>query len=134
MTRSHAHQGIFDSRQTEGFMKQSRFIVSVVLISALAAGSVSAQQVGASGAPPARSGVSASPAPPQANDGANGAPAFGDLDKDNKGYITRKDVPKDVERLKPLRAHFPEADMNHDGKVDKSEYDAYINKSTSPQR
>ncbi len=43
-------------------------------------------------------------------------------------------MPKDNEALKPLRAHFNEADQNHDGRVDKSEYDAYVNKNKAPQK
>jgi hypothetical protein len=99
-------------------MKYSRSIVSLALLASLATGVVFAHG-----------------APPQDQPGTSGAPSFSDIDKDNKGYIKRSDVPKDVEALKTLRAHFPEADQNHDGKVDKSEYDAYVNKdSNRPQQ
>ena len=100
-------------------MTYSRSIVSFALLASLATGIAFAH-----GAPP-----------PQPQDSGSGAPSFSDLDKDNKGYIKRSDVPKDVEALKTLRAHFPEADQNHDGKVDKSEYDAYVNKDNNrPQQ
>ncbi len=48
--------------------------------------------------------------------------------------MKRSDIPKDNDSLKQLRAHFPEADKNHDGKVDQGEYDAYVNKSKQPQQ
>lgn len=64
-----------------------------------------------------------------AQDSGNGAPSFSDLSKDGKS-IKRSDIPKDSEPLKQLRTHFTEADLNHDGKVDKSEYDAYLAKGS----
>lgn len=95
-------------------MKYSRSIVSFALLASLATGIAFAHG-----------------APPPQDQSSSGAPSFSELDKDNKGYIKRGDVPKDVEALKTLRAHFPEADQNHDGKVDKSEYDAYVNKDSN---
>ncbi|WP_448096996.1 hypothetical protein [Luteibacter yeojuensis] len=90
-------------------MKYSRSIVSLALLAVLGIGMASAQSEN------------------------SGAPAFSDISKDGKG-IKRSDVPKDVDALKQLRAHFPEADLNHDGKVDKGEYDAYVNKSNQSQQ
>ena len=115
-------------------MQHARFIGSIALTAFLFAGVASAQpaqQTGASGAPAPRAAQSASQSMPTAGDQSD-APSFADLDKDNKGYIRRGDVPKDNEALKQLRAHFNEADQNHDGRVDKSEYDAYINKNKAP--
>ncbi|NID15318.1 hypothetical protein [Luteibacter yeojuensis] len=97
-------------------MTYSRSIVSFALLASLATGAAFAHG-----------------APPQATPGDSGAPSFSDLDKDNKGSIRRSDVPKDVDALKELRAHFNEADTNHDGKVDKGEYDTYINKGNTKQ-
>ncbi|HEY0197665.1 MAG TPA: EF-hand domain-containing protein [Rhodanobacter sp.] len=60
-----------------------------------------------------------------AEDSQSGLPSFGDLDKAHRGYLTRGDIPKDVEGLKPLRAHFQEADSNGNGRLDANEYAAY---------
>jgi hypothetical protein len=90
-------------------MKYSRSIVSLALLAVLGIGMASAQSEN------------------------GGAPDFSDISKDGKS-IKRSDIPKDVDALKQLRAHFPEADLNHDGKVDKGEYDAYVNKSNQPQQ
>lgn len=101
-------------------MTYTRSIVSLALVASLSAGAAFAHG-----------------APMQDQSGSSSAPAFSDLDKDSKGYIKRSDVPKDVDALKTLRAHFPEADLNHDGKVDKSEYETYVNKDSArpqPQR
>lgn len=115
-------------------MQQSRSIVSIALIALLFTGTATAQQkIGASQAPgPGRTVERGQAAPGSTTD--SGAPAFSELDKDNKGYIKRSDVPKDVDALKQLRAHFNEADQNHDGRVDKAEYDAYVNKSAAPSQ
>ncbi|WP_426287242.1 hypothetical protein [Luteibacter sp. E-22] len=94
-------------------MKYSRSIVSLALLASLGIGMAHAQSEGGSD--------------------SGGAPAFSEISKDGKS-IKRSDVPKDNEALKQLRAHFPEADANHDGKVDKGEYDAYINKNSQPQQ
>lgn len=98
-------------------MTYSRSIVSLALVASLSA-SVAFAQGNA----------------PQAQSGDSGAPAFSSLN-DGKP-IRRGDVPKDVDALKELRAHFNEADTNHDGRVDEGEYNAYINKANvkQPQR
>lgn len=95
-------------------MKYSRSIVSLGLLASLGIGAAFAQPQ------------------PQADSGS-GAPAFSELSKGEK-YIKRGDVPKDVEALKQLRAHFPEADLNHDGKLDQTEYETYVNKGSQPQQ
>ncbi|TCV97115.1 EF hand domain-containing protein [Luteibacter rhizovicinus] len=98
-------------------MKNSLSLVSLTLAAALCANVAMAQNA---------------PAPTGSSD--SGAPSFSELDKDNKGYIVRKDVPKDVSALKELRAHFNEADADHDGKVTSAEYNAYINKSSTQHK
>lgn len=98
-------------------MTYSRSIVSLALVASLSARIAFAQEN-----------------TPQAQSGDSGAPAFSSLN-DGKP-IRRGDVPKDVDALKELRAHFNEADTNHDGRVDEGEYNAYINKANvkQPQR
>jgi len=93
-------------------MKFSRSIVSFALVAAIGTGAAFAQ-----GSP---------------QDQSSAAPAFSDVSKDGK-EVKRGDLPKDNDAVKELRAHFREADTNHDGKVDKSEYDAYLNKANVRQ-
>ncbi|PTR22126.1 hypothetical protein C8J98_11717 [Luteibacter sp. OK325] len=59
--------------------------------------------------------------------GSSDAPAFSDLSHGGK-YITRKDIPEDNERLKQLRSHMSENDVDHNGKIDEKEYNAYMSK------
>lgn len=54
-----------------------------------------------------------------------GVPAFGDLDKNHDGRLSRSEIPKDVETLKPLRAHFREADLDGNGTLSEQEYVKY---------
>jgi hypothetical protein len=61
------------------------------------------------------------------------APSFSDLSKGGK-YITRGDIPKDNERLKQLRSHINENDVDHNGKLDESEYNAYLSKDNPLQK
>jgi hypothetical protein len=56
------------------------------------------------------------------------APSFSSLDTKGRGFLMRGDIPKDVPALKQLRAHFGEADLNHDGRLSGAEYTTY----TSP--
>jgi hypothetical protein len=65
------------------------------------------------------------PAQP-AGDNQSALPSFGDLDKEHHGYLTRSEIPKDVEGLKSLRAHFRESDSNGNGRLEPSEYAAYV--------
>jgi len=96
-------------------MTYSRSIVSFALLASLATGIAFAHG-----------------APPQASSDDGAAPSFDSLN-DGKP-IRRGDVPKDVDALKELRAHFNEADRDHNGTVDKSEYDAYIHKADTKQQ
>jgi hypothetical protein len=100
-------------------MKYSRSIVSLALLAGIGIGTAFAHGV--------------SPQSQSDTGDSSGAPAFSEISKDGKS-IKRSDVPKDVDALKELRAHFPEADANHDGRVDKGEYDAYVNKSKQQQQ
>ncbi|HEY4145583.1 EF-hand domain-containing protein [Pinirhizobacter sp.] len=54
------------------------------------------------------------------------APSFDDLDKNHKGSLGRSDIPKDVDALKQLRAHFGEADADHNGRLSPAEYNTYV--------
>ncbi|MDR6936381.1 hypothetical protein [Luteibacter sp. 3190] len=93
-------------------MKFSRSIVSFALLATLGTGAAFAHGT------------------PQDDAGKSGAPAFSEVSKDGK-YVKRSDLPKDNDAVKELRAHYNEADTNHDGKVDKGEYDAYVNKASA---
>lgn len=89
----------------------------------LLAGPAFALQAAPRGAiPPAQSAPSDS----------GGAPSFDELDKDHKGSISRGDIPKDVEALKQLRAHFGEADADHNGRLSPAEYNSYIGANKVP--
>jgi hypothetical protein len=61
-----------------------------------------------------------------ASSDASSLPSFEQLDTAHHGYLTRSDVPKDVEGLKNLRMHFADADSNGNGRIEKSEYAAYV--------
>jgi hypothetical protein len=114
-------------------MQFSRSIVLFALVAALGTTSAMAQNASPTSAA-ARPAVPSADTPSTSGADDHGAPAFADISKDGK-YITRGDVPKDVPALKELRAHFGEADQNHDGKVDKGEYETYIGKSSQrPQQ
>jgi hypothetical protein len=112
-------------------MHMSRSILSMVLMAGMTTVALAQQQSAPAAA--AASPVQQAPAATAAGSG-NGAPSFAELDPQGKGSLQRKDIPKDAEALKTLRAHFSEADTNHDGKVDKGEYDAYVNKSSTAQQ
>lgn len=55
-----------------------------------------------------------------------GAPAFAELDKKGRGSLRRSDIPKDVDALKLLRAHFDQFDLDHSGSLNASEYANYV--------
>lgn len=71
-------------------------------------------------------------APKGSSSDSGGAPSFDELDKDHKGSIGRSDIPKDVEALKQLRAHFGEADADHNGRLSPAEYNSYIGANKVP--
>jgi len=54
------------------------------------------------------------------------APSFAALDTKKHGYLERDDLPKNNESPAKLRAHFTEADINHDGHISAAEYNAYV--------
>jgi hypothetical protein len=65
-------------------------------------------------------------APQGSSSDSGGAPSFDELDKDHKGSLGRSDIPKDVEALKQLRAHFGEADVDKNGRLSPAEYNTYV--------
>lgn len=69
---------------------------------------------------------------PAQADQAGGLPSFGDLDKQNHGYLTRSDIPKNIDGLKQLRAHFKEADADHNSRLSPTEYAIYVQSQKSP--
>jgi hypothetical protein len=71
-------------------------------------------------------------APQGSSSDSGGAPSFDELDKDHKGSLGRSDIPKDVEALKQLRAHFGEADQDHNGRLSPAEYNTYVGASKVP--
>lgn len=113
-------------------MQYPRLIVSLALAATLASGTALAQTSSAPNPTPAppqpQQQVPATPAGAP-NASASAAPAFSDLDTKGKGYIQRSDIPKDNDALKEMRAHFNEADKDHNGRIDASEYHAYIMKN-----
>lgn len=55
-----------------------------------------------------------------------GLPIFGALDWNNEGQLRRSDIPKDMDALQPLRAHFRDWDKDHNGHLSSTEYTAYV--------
>ena len=74
--------------------------------------------------------IPAAPAPtlkPGVKDpGTTDAPAFEDLDKNHDGKLVRSEIPKDVDAIKQLRAHFREADLDGNGSLSEEEYQRYV--------
>jgi hypothetical protein len=60
------------------------------------------------------------------NPGATDAPSFSDLDKNHDGKLLRSEIPKDVDAIKQLRAHFREADLDDNGSLSEEEYQRYV--------
>jgi hypothetical protein len=60
-------------------------------------------------------------------------PSFDSLDKAHRGYLKRSDIPKDVESLKQLRAHFAEADRDGNGRLTPDEYATYMQPASNSQ-
>lgn len=65
-------------------------------------------------ATPSAAAPAASPIGAMASDSSD-TPSFDDLDKNHDGKLTRSEIPKDIEPLKQLRAHFREADRDGSG-------------------
>jgi predicted Zn-dependent protease len=63
---------------------------------------------------------------------ATAMPSFDQLDTSHRGYLSRSDIPKDVEGLKALRMHFADADANNNGRLEKDEYQAYVARAAQP--
>jgi hypothetical protein len=97
-------------------MSHLRLFVALTAVSALTmAGTTLAQSTAASTPVGNATGV----APPKPT------PTFKELDKKGRGYLLRSDLPKDIEGLTKLRAHYAEADVNQDGRISRDEYDVY---------
>lgn len=79
---------------------------------------------------PSAAAPSASPIGAMASD-ASDTPSFDDLDKNHDGKLTRSEIPKDVESLKQLRAHFREADRDGNGSLSQEEYQEYVAANTA---
>lgn len=105
-------------------MKRSTPLLAAISLGLVLSASAWAQQQPAAAPQP----MPAAPPAPQAAPAPGqdvGVPAFGDLDKNHDGRLTRSEVPKDVETLKPLRAHFREADLDGNGSLSEQEYLKY---------
>lgn len=83
-------------------------------------------------------GVCAAPAmagpkiqPGVRNPGMTDALPFEDLDKNHDGKLMRSEIPRNVEALKQLRAHFNEADLDGNGSLSKYEYQRYVSNIVS---
>jgi hypothetical protein len=100
-------------------MKNARLFIALTTSSALAMAGLAAAHTSAPASP--------TPAGQAAADQDNKPmPTFEELDTKGHGYLLRGDLPKDVPGLTKLRSHLSEADTNHDGRISKSEYDAYV--------
>lgn len=102
-------------------MQSSRIMLTITALFGLNIAATYAQT------PPA----SPQPAVATADNAQSGLPSFDDLDKQHHGYLTRSDIPKDVEGLKQLRAHFMEADTDHNGQLSPAEYAAFVANQSS---
>jgi hypothetical protein len=60
------------------------------------------------------------------SDNASAVPSFEQLDTKHHGYLVRGDIPKNVEPLMALRMHFTDYDRNGNGRLDNTEYAAYV--------
>ena len=58
--------------------------------------------------------------------GATDTPWFEDLDKNHDGKLVHGEMPKGVQALKQLRAHFHEADLDGNGSLSKEECQRYV--------
>jgi hypothetical protein len=74
---------------------------------------------------PATPTATQSSTPAAASVQSSSLPGFDELDKAHQGYLNRRDIPKDVEGLSSLRAHFIEYDKDQNGRLSPDEYAAY---------
>jgi hypothetical protein len=91
----------------------------------LAAGPASAQSTQPQPQPQPTPMQSPPSTPTNAPPGSSDAPPFGELDTNHDGKLSRSEIPRNVEALKQLRAHFNEADRNGNGSLEPDEYAAY---------
>jgi Ca2+-binding EF-hand superfamily protein len=63
-----------------------------------------------------------------AQDSGKHLPSFEELDVHHDGLLTRSEIPKE---LQALREHFQLYDQNHDHRIDKIEYEAYLSSVSS---
>lgn len=103
----------------ENDMQSSHTTLATAVLFVLGTVAVSAQQTPTAPAAPPASIASA------AGVESSGLPAFDELDKTHQGYLNRRDIPKDVEGLSSLRAHFIEYDKDQNGRLSPDEYAAY---------
>lgn len=59
------------------------------------------------------------------SDSSPALPSFDSLDKRHRGQLSRGDIPKDVEGLRDLRAHFIQYDKDNNGHINALEYSRY---------
>jgi hypothetical protein len=113
-------------------MQRSRIMLATAVLFTLSAASVCAQETPAAPAPAPATPAPSMPSAVSAEQ--SGLPSFDELDKAHQGYISRADLPKDVEGLKPLRAHFMDYDKNQNGRLDPDEYAAYAATQSGAQQ
>ena len=106
---------------------QLRHVLAASAIALLAGPAFALQEAPRGAVPPA---AQPSTGAPSATSDSSTAPSFDELDKNHKGSLSRGDLPKDVDALKQLRAHFGEADADHNGRLSPAEYNTYV--STKP--
>jgi hypothetical protein len=64
-------------------------------------------------------------ASPATSADAAALPTFDSLDKRHHGQLNRSDIPKDVDGLRDLRAHFVQYDKDNNGHINAQEYSRY---------
>ena len=112
-------------------MQSSRIMLTITALFGLNVAATCAQTVPAS--PQQQHPGTSQPAVAPADNAQSALPSFDDLDKQHHGYLTRGDIPKDVDGLKPLRAHFAEADTDHNGQLSRDEYAVYVAKQSGKE-
>ena len=115
-------------------MQSSRIMLATAVLFTLSAAPVYAQETPTSPAPEPAPTTPAPSMPSAVSAQQSGLPSFGDLDKAHHGYLSRADLPKEVEGLKPLRAHFMDYDKNQNGRLDPDEYAAFAATQSGAQQ